>query len=199
MNIAKKIIASLVLVASINIGMQAQNAQLVAYTQATGTTVTSQKTTTVSGATIVSNYQEGVALTQLDNQYGLVNKQGLEISRTMFQQIRLFENGYAAAQKNGKWGFINKQGKKTVDFRYDWVGTFRNNVAPVQLDGKWGFVNEQGYEITAIAYDKLGAFEDGKALVQKGNKWFYVLEKTGAETPAKLPTAEDKMMRATVD
>ncbi|MCP4437800.1 MAG: WG repeat-containing protein [Aureispira sp.] len=199
MNIAKKIIASLVLVAGFSFGMQAQTAQFVDYEQVTGTAKTTQKAITVSGATIISNYQEGVALTQKDNQYGLVNKQGLEISRTMYQNIRMFENGYAAAQKNGKWGFINKQGTKTVDFRYDWVGAFRDGVAPVQKSGKWGYVNEQGDEITAIAYDKLKPFENGQALAQKGDKWFYVAELTGQETPAKLPTTDDQLLRATID
>lgn len=140
------------------------------------------KKTTQSGALVISTYQEGLAITKLDNKYGLVNKQGLEICLPQFQDIHLFENGYAAVQKHGKWTFINKQGKKISTFRYDWVGNFQNHNAAVQLNGKWGYINEQGFEITAIKYDIIQPFENGKALVKYNNQWFYLDEATGTET-----------------
>lgn len=147
------------------------------------------KKTTQSGALIVSTYQEGLAITKLDDKYGLVNKQGLEVCLPQFQDIHLFENGYAAVQKHDKWTFINKQGKKITTFRYDWVGSFQNQVAAVQINGKWGYINEQGFEITAIKYDEILPFENGKALVKYNSQWFYLDEATGTEIVA--PNVED--------
>lgn len=144
---------------------------------------------TSSGAAIVSEYQEGIAMTKMDEKFGFVNKQGLEISRPIYQEVHLFEGGYAAAKKAGKWGFINKQGDKVVNFKYDWVANFANGVAPVSIANKWGFVNEQGDEITEIKYDKLHPFENGKALAKIGEGWVAIDEATGEEAPAEAPTA----------
>ncbi|MCP4441144.1 MAG: WG repeat-containing protein [Aureispira sp.] len=151
---------------------------------ASSAVVLEAKPTTHSGAVVISTYQEGLAITKLEDKYGLVNKQGLEVCLPQFQNIHLFENGYAAVQKHNKWTFINKQGKKLTTFRYDWVGNFKNQVAPVQIDGKWGYINEQGFEIAEVKYEVVQPFENGKALVKYNNQWFYLDEVTGTESPA---------------
>ncbi len=132
---------------------------------------------TASGAEIISQLQEGVAITRLNGRYGMVNAQGYEIISPRFQDIHPFQNGYAAAKKNGKWGFINKQGQKLSSFRYDWVGNFENGYAPVNKNGKWGFINEQGVELNSVQFDTVRPFKNGKALVKKKGNWYFINEK----------------------
>lgn len=134
-------------------------------------TVTPSKGTTNSGATIISEYQEGAALIKADGKFGLINKQGYEICQPIYDDIRLFNKGYAAVNKNGKWTFINKQGKRLTPLRYDWVGGFQEGVAAVMTDGKWGLLNEQGFEVVETAYDAIKLDQDGNVWVQLNNTW----------------------------
>ncbi|MCH2043401.1 MAG: WG repeat-containing protein [Saprospiraceae bacterium] len=151
------------------------------------TATSSEKAITNSGARIVSSYQEGLAVTQLGNKYGFVNKLGHEICLPKYDQIRLFKNGYASAKLNGQWSFINKQGKKITSFRFDWVGSFQNGAAPVQVAGKWGLINEQGINILAAEYDEAYSFDsNGIAKVRKGDQWFSV-----NEAGEKMPIIKD--------
>ena len=70
-----------------------------------------KKTTKLeSGAIVISNYEDGVAKTKLNNKYGLVTKDGSEICNPIYDEARLFKNGYAQVKKDGKWIMINKDG-----------------------------------------------------------------------------------------
>jgi hypothetical protein len=141
--------------------------------------------TTQSGAKVVSVFQEGMAITQLNGKFGFINRQGVEVVLPRYEDARFFANHYAAVKQNGGWTFINKQGKKITNIRYDWVGAFSSNgTAAVQINGKWGFINEQGQEITAIKYEQIREFnQNGTALVKYNGKWYSITE-TGKEVPA---------------
>jgi hypothetical protein len=142
-----------------------------------------------SGAKIVSAFQEGMAITELNGKFGYINRQGAEVVLPRFEEARFFSNNYAAVKMASGWTFINKQGRRISNTRYDWVGTFsENGIAPVQIAGKWGFINEQGQDITGIKYDKIRKFnESGKALVRFNNQWF-IVDEFGVETPASVDT-----------
>jgi len=73
--------------------------------------INEQKSTKLeSGAIVVSNYEDGVAKTKLNNKYGLVAKSGNEICEPIYDEARLSKNGYAQVKKDGKWVMINKEG-----------------------------------------------------------------------------------------
>lgn len=127
--------------------------------------------TTSTGALIISEYQEGAALIKAQGKFGLINKQGYEICKPIYNDIHLFNNGYAAVNKNGKWTFVNKQGKRLTPLRYDWVGGFNDGVAAVMINGKWGLLNEQGFEVVEVAYDAIKLDQEGKIWVQLNNTW----------------------------
>lgn len=144
---------------------------------------------TESGAEVISNLQEGLAITRLNGKFGLVNTQGIEILYPRFDEIRPFHNGYAAAKKHGRWGFLNKQGRKISEFRYDWVGNFENGFAPIQKNGKWGFINEQGIEISDIQFEAVRTFKNAVAQVQYKGIWFIMNEKGEISFPDKAKQA----------
>jgi hypothetical protein len=169
----------MVIMALVLLAMNTQ-AQLIASNPTTleATYVANTKTETIgnavltnTGAMVISEYQEGAAIIQLENKYGLVNKQGYEICQPIYDNIHLFNGGYAAVNKNGKWTFVNKQGKKLTPLRYDWVGGFNDGLAAVLKDGKWGLLNEQGFEVVPTTYKAVKVDQDGRIWVQKNASW----------------------------
>ena len=124
-----------------------------------------------TGTKIVSEYQEGVAITKHLNKFGLVNKEGFEICKPQYDDVHLFNHGYAAVKKNNKWTFVNKQGNKLTSFRYDWVGNFEQGYAPVMQGGKWGILNEQGHEVVAPKYKKIKVDKKGAIWILQKNTW----------------------------
>lgn len=126
---------------------------------------------TNTGAIIISSYQEGAAIIKLENKYGLINKQGYEICKPIYDDIHLYNAGYAAVKKNGKWTFVNKQGQKLTPLRYDWVGGFNDGLAGISINGKWGLLNEQGFEVVPTVYDAVKVDQEGKIWVQKNDTW----------------------------
>lgn len=70
------------------------------------------KTILKSGATVISSYEEGVAITKLHNKFGLADTTGLEFCLPVYDAIRLYKNGYASIKKNNQWMLINNRGVK---------------------------------------------------------------------------------------
>lgn len=132
---------------------------------------------TESGARIISDYTEGIAITEKNNRFGLVNKQGFEVCAPQYDEIRPFVNGYAAVRVQNYWTLLNKQGQRLTNARFDWVSSFHNGFAAVNVGGKWGFMNEQGLMVTPIKYDRVAYFEEGVAPVKVGEQWLYINER----------------------
>ena len=146
-----------------------------------------------NGAKVVSVYQEGLAITELNGRYGFVNRQGYEMVRPRYDQVRLFVNGYASVAVEGRWTFINKQGQRLFAPRYDQVGSFSaDGVAPVRKDGKWGFINEQGQEFIKPQFERVNIFFEGKALVKYQGEWFYVNQRGDMELALQAVPEQDQ-------
>lgn len=178
--------------------VQAQNALLV---KENGTIVTHSDLgdRTESGANIVSDYTEGIAITQKGGKFGLVNKQGFELIMPQYDEIRPMQNGFAAVRQHNDWMFVNKQGQRLGSLRFDWAANFHNGLAAVQSEGKWSFINEQGFLIAPFQYDRVGNFEKGTAPVKLGHDWFYINERGEQLSIAeewKLQQAQDSQMQA---
>lgn len=130
--------------------------------------------TAKNGGNVISQLQEGAAIVELNGKFGLVNAQGQDICRPVYQNVQLFNHGYAAVKKDGKWGFINKQGNKIVSCRYDWVGNFNKGYAAVKKDGKWGFINEQGFIVFKTQFDTIKKTAKGQIVAQENKQWYYL-------------------------
>ncbi len=169
----------LTLALGFNNNIQAQQAVLASHIADDG-----GKKMSINGATIVSQPQEGMVLTQQYGKFGFATKQGVDVVLPTFEAANSFSNNNASVRTRNGWTFINKQGKKISSRTYDWVGNFGEmGYAPVQINGKWGFINEQGAEIARLKYDKVGQFDkNGNALVKIGKAWFW-LNENGTETP----------------
>lgn len=120
---------------------------------------------------IISAYQEGAAILEVEGKFGLINKEGYEICQPIYDDIHLYNHGYAAVKKNDKWTFVNKQGQQLTALRYDWVGSFENGLVAVLSEGKWGLLNEQGFEVVPTDYEAVKVDQDGKIWVQKNETW----------------------------
>lgn len=172
MKVVGKFLGLLVFVATLSVNAQAQNAILVSNETNTAAIAPSQ------GTEVVSNYQEGIAITKDGKKYGWVNAYGQEIVSPQFDEVRLFHNHYAPARKADKWAFYNQQGKRITPFRYDWVSNFEEGLAAVQIDGLWGYINEQGFIVIQPQFERAGNFDNGITQVVKDNET-YTINKQG--------------------
>jgi hypothetical protein len=160
------------------INTQAQTVTLATFSEAAfltsvgnETVINIETTTRRGGGTVISAYQEGAAILEVEGKFGLINKEGYEICQPIYDDIHLYNHGYAAVKKNDKWTFVNKQGQQLTALRYDWVGSFENGLVAVLSEGKWGLLNEQGFEVVPTDYEAVKVDQDGKIWVQKNETW----------------------------
>jgi hypothetical protein len=120
---------------------------------------------------IISNYQEGIAITRSNRKYGFVDKEGRKVCRQTYEAVNLYQEGCAAVSKGGKWTFINKKCEELTSFIYDKVGVFKNGLAVIQKNNKWGVLNREGIEVVFTEYEAIEIDSVGKVSVKNGNKW----------------------------
>lgn len=90
--------------------------------------------------TYVGSFNNGLCqVSNKDGKNSYIDKQGVPLTKFIYDGMRPFSEGMAAVKKNKKWGFINEKG---------------NEIIPCIYDSKWN-----GADLR---------FSDGLALVQKG-------------------------------
>ncbi len=62
----------------------------------------------------VGQFTNGLALVQLDNRYGFIDKTGKEVALRMYDDAFNFSDGLAAVQCKQLWGFIDLTGKEVI-------------------------------------------------------------------------------------
>ena len=112
----------------------------------------------------VSNGSEG---------YVLVDKNGKQICKTVFEDAMVFLGDAPAAVKiDGKWRFINKNGDCISDKTYDDARSFSNGIAAICIGGKWGFIDENENIIIEPQFNGAKDFnEKGSCFVMTNDKW----------------------------
>ena len=95
----------------------------------------------------VRDFHEGFARVELNDKWGFVNTEGVEVVKVKYHEVDDFSEGFAGVKLDGKWGFVNTEGKEVVKVKYDWVYYFHDGFAIVELNGKEGFVNTKGEEV----------------------------------------------------
>ena len=68
----------------------------------------------------VDYFYEGIALVELNDKWGVVDKTGREICPCKYDSIGKFEVGFAQVRLNGKWGYIDETGREVVPCKYRW-------------------------------------------------------------------------------
>jgi hypothetical protein len=126
-------------------------------------------------------YQEGMAMVVQKEKYGFIDKDGLLLVSTQYDEAHPFKNEMAAIRIGNKWGFINKHEKILVPPHYDKAWDFEKNVAVVKLNGKFGFVNKWGEEIIKPNLDNITPTPNGQYIIKLNNRYGLV-NSDGIET-----------------
>ena len=100
--------------------------------------------------------KDGYRKVKLNNKYGFINEEGVEITAIEYDDVWDFYEGMAAVKKDGKMGFINEKGKLVVAAKYLAADMFINGKARVAAGEyptiKYGYIDKTGKEIIAVAF-----------------------------------------------
>lgn len=89
---------------------------------------------------------------QVNQQWGLINKQGKLVVRTNYEHIsRLEQNAYYLVQQDGKLGALDKKGKLQLPCNYENLSYLGQNLFMAKSIHGWQIVNESG----GILFDSL--------------------------------------------
>ncbi|WP_291076069.1 MULTISPECIES: WG repeat-containing protein [unclassified Empedobacter] len=128
-----------------------------------------KETTTFEDLTVFD--RNNLAPISIDNQFGLIDKEGNVIIPFQYQKLVLTTVNAYSAQKENKWGIITKSNQILIPFEYDLTSDFIENICAVKKDGKWGFIDLLNQVVIPFEYDGCTDFRAGLAGVEKDRKW----------------------------
>lgn len=128
-----------------------------------------------------SNYMNGTAAICKNGKWMLVNREGEQISDTVFSDIKLHSNGdysydgIMVAAEKGEYSFYNENGEKLTDFQAKEMDVYVGGpVAFADNSSKWGFVNKDGKVALKAQFTKAKSFSNNLAAVSDGSQWGFV-------------------------
>ncbi len=102
---------------------------------------------------------------KVSEKYGLVNKNGEEITSIIYTEIHNFSEGLAVVEINDKFGFINERGECIILPIYEYAYNFSEGLAVVKVNDLYGYINKLGDIIIEPNYLKADNFSEGMAAV----------------------------------
>ncbi|MFK7809495.1 MAG: WG repeat-containing protein [Saprospiraceae bacterium] len=119
-----------------------------------------------------------VGMVELENKWGLVNKEGKTLIPCEFDGIGYLEkteNKIIRIHNNKpKYGLIDTLGQVRVNLDYDKLSDFKEGRIAVEKNNRWGFVNKEGREIVPCQFRKVKDFSEGLAAVKATRKWGFI-------------------------
>ncbi|MFN0047770.1 MAG: WG repeat-containing protein [Cytophagales bacterium] len=126
-------------------------------------------------------YRDGMAMVVQKGKYGFIDRDGLLLVSTQYDEARPYSNGLAAIRIAKNWGFVDKQEHFIANPYYDMVNDFDFGAAIVQKNGKFGLVNKQGIETLKPQLDAITILKSGNYLLKKDGR-FGIANSKGIET-----------------
>lgn len=66
-------------------------------------------------------YYNGFAIVLINNKYGFINENEVEICKCKYDMVWDFRDDFARVYLNDKFGFINQDGKEVVPCKYNFL------------------------------------------------------------------------------
>lgn len=124
--------------------------------------------------------------------WGLINKNGQEITPLKYDDINLFNKDVLAEVKlNNKYGVINKEGKEIIPIIYNEINLLGEGIIKVKLNEKWGLINKAGVK-TPLKYDRLYSLVYGMIVYEINNKYGFLNTNFKEVTPPKYDYIGDR-------
>lgn len=124
----------------------------------------------IQGITSSLPYEKGALRYKKDGKYGLINFEGKQITKPMYDKIESLTNkeGIFVTTTNGKCGLINTKGKQLIKNEYDTIigDGFYTQDSKYQLSGyivsskteegyRYGYIDQKGKKILKTEYNEL--------------------------------------------
>lgn len=125
------------------------------------------------------NYNKEIYLVKKDTKYGIIDKNGMEVVKPIYDFIYGFNSERSVVINKDKYGAIDFKGNLIIPCIYDGAFnefsegylTVANGAYPNE---KFGLIDKQGKEIIALQYEIAGNFFGGLLPVYKNKKWGFV-------------------------
>lgn len=125
----------------------------------------------------------GLAVVEVNNQYGIINEFGKFIVQPAYWSISDFEEGRAIVM-NDKGSFVmNEQGKLLTSKPYNYIGTYRESRAVFSTTKNntylYGYLDLNGNEIIPPQYSTANDFQNKSAIVQTPDRIYKLIDPSG--------------------
>ena len=113
----------------------------------------------------------GYAVMQRNGAVGLLDKQGRQVVKPLYEDLKVLSGSLVAVMQNKQWSVINLQGKTVLPAGYERVRVCENRCLAYMRDGLWGATDIDGREIAPPRYDEIGLFESNFWLTKTGESY----------------------------
>lgn len=122
---------------------------------------------------------------------GYMNKFGVLVVPTEYDEAYAFCNGMGKVAKNGHYGYVNSNGKLVIDCIYDDASDFSDGIGIVKQNDKYGYINNQGMPLGKIEFDEAQPFSFGIGKVKRNGKIGFVDKNGRCTLDYVAPNSED--------
>lgn len=134
--------------------------------------------------TYVQRFNKGRAIAQKNNKkYGLIDKNGNELSKFIYDKMRYLGKGLYAAAKDGKYGILDKDGNIILECLYGDISLrhIGNEIVIEVRDtfGLWGFFDLETKSITDFKYSVINLFNKNGTAQAVEEDENVIIDKTG--------------------
>ncbi|MEM9051896.1 MAG: WG repeat-containing protein [Bacteroidota bacterium] len=132
-----------------------------------------------------------------DEQFGLIDRGGIEVTDTSYQALGEFSDGLVLAAADDSYGFLNSRGDTVVPFKYTFSkqalaeSKFADGHAKVFQGSKVGIVDSTGQKIFPAIFEDVGLYEGVRVPVKKRGKWGYADLEIDLAIPYDYSSAEN--------
>ena len=128
--------------------------------------------------------QNGLAIVQMNNRSGLINKLGSFVVSPVYQSIAPFSEGRAAVIDDRGFRVIDEKGRILTPQAYSYIGTYKEgralfNKTDAQGRSAYGYLDRDGREAIGAQYLAATDFQDGKAVVQVREGEYALIDTSG--------------------
>lgn len=115
-----------------------------------------------------------------DNQYGIVDINGREIVRCMYDGLGNVSDGRIMAFAAQKYGYLDKEGRVIIPFDFDSGDDFQDRMAVVAKGRYYGVIDAYGRTVLPFEYNQIRYLGNGLFTVLQSGKW-KILDKSKQE------------------
>lgn len=91
-----------------------------------------------------TEFQNGVAVIQMNNKWGIINRKGITLVRPKYSRIEDFENGYAKVELEGVSGLSDIQGDMIVQPGFEYISYVGQGLFRVEQGDQIGYFDQEG-------------------------------------------------------